>query len=325
MNGTYYADALAFLDHPGKPIIADSELDLDLTHVTVAPPMPMDEKSMLVMVEKSVAEIESQRQLHIVRDADDIGLAESLKKTAIVMGLQNSPTDGHFKELFKAGIRVFGLWYQDRNALGGGFNLPDEPITAECRTALRELADLGAIVDLSHAGHASARGVIKFMDEERPPIKLMASHGGCHSVYPHLRNLTDDILVDIVNRSGIVGVYTLTFGLSANDNTLSPFIEHLERMVTVAGAENVCIGSDGVYRRADEKELLEQSNKLNKLVKPDPAFNVRYAAQPLCTYSPLKMSIIERKILERGSSRLQENISQIMGKNLKNFFERSLP
>jgi microsomal dipeptidase-like Zn-dependent dipeptidase len=325
MNGTYYADALAFLDHPGKPIIADSEINLDMAHVTVAPPMPIDEKSMLAMVEKSVAEIESQPKLHIVRDADDIGLAESLNKTAIVMGLQNSPTDGHFKELFKAGIRVFGLWYQDRNVLGGGFNLPDEPITAECRTALRELADLGVIVDLSHAGHASARGVIRFMDEEHLPIELMASHGGCHSVYPHLRNLTDDILEDIVDRSGIVGVYTLTFGLSASDDTLAPFIRHLERMVTVAGAENVCIGSDGVYRRTDERELLEQFNNLNKLVKPDPAFNVRYPAQPLCTYSPLKMSIIERKILERGSSRLQENISQIMGENLKNFFERSLP
>jgi microsomal dipeptidase-like Zn-dependent dipeptidase len=325
MNGKYYADGLAFLGHPGGSIIADSGLDLDMAHVTVAPPKPMNEESMVTIVEKSVSQIESQPQLYIVRDTEDIGLAESLKKTAIVMGLQNSPTDGHFKELFKAGIRVFGLWYQDKNALGGGFNLPDEPITAACQTALRELAELDAIVDLSHAGHACARGVIRFMDKERLPLKLMASHGGCHSIYPRPRNLPDNILMDIVARSGIVGVYTLTFGLSASDDTLVPFIRHLERMVIIAGEENVCIGSDGVYCTTDESELRSEYDRLNKLVKPDEAFEVRFPPQPLCSYSPEKMAIIEREILKCGSNKLQRNISQIMGGNLKNFFERSLP
>jgi microsomal dipeptidase-like Zn-dependent dipeptidase len=323
---SYIADAMAFLDHPAKPLWADSELNaLDLAHVTVAPPILTDAKTLLTKVEKSKTTIESQQRLGVVYEESDIGLLKSIRRTAIVMGLQNSPIDGHFDLLYKAGVRVFGLWYQGRNNLGGGFDLPNEPITTAGEAALCELADLGAIVDLSHAGHTCARGAIKYISDKGLPIKIMASHGGCYSVYNSKRNLPDDVLTDIVNMGGIVGVYTLTFGLSADDNTLVPFIRHLEKMVDLCGAENVAIGSDGVYRKASKEELQKQFDALGKLVDSNGAFGTRFPAQPFCTYSPLKMEIIEREILKKNSVKLTENISRIMGMNLRDFFTRSLP
>jgi microsomal dipeptidase-like Zn-dependent dipeptidase len=143
-----FADGLAFPNWPGNPLMADPALDLDLALVTVAPPSGPGGKDLsihdlLELVEKGVKEIRSQDRLRIVLKAGDIELAETNNRTAIVLGLQNSPAGfDHtvIHTLFDAGVRVFGLWYQDKNALGGGFACPLEPLSDEGKSVITRLA-----------------------------------------------------------------------------------------------------------------------------------------------------------------------------------------
>jgi microsomal dipeptidase-like Zn-dependent dipeptidase len=323
MNGNYHADSLAFLNHPAAPIMAAADLNLDLAHVTVAPPMPLNQKGIMKFVEKSLAEIESQSKLRIIYRSTDIAVAEENQQTAIVMGLQNFPTDGAISALWNAGVRVYQLWYDRANDLGGGFAAPDVGLTDVGKKSLWELANIGAILDLSHAGRASARDVLTYIRKQKLPIKVMASHGGCYGVYEHNRNLPDDIIRDITELQGMVGIYTLTFGLSASDDTLLSFFKHLDHALTTCGDDNlICIGSDGVYQTATEEVLREQYNKLNKLVDPDGIFGVRFPAQPLETYSPKKLNIIDDAMIQADYPETFRR--KILGNNLQRFFKTAI-
>ena len=62
----YHADAQAFLDLPGKPLIADRELKLNLGLVTVAPPSgpggrSLNTSELLGFVEGGRRELDSQK------------------------------------------------------------------------------------------------------------------------------------------------------------------------------------------------------------------------------------------------------------------------
>jgi microsomal dipeptidase-like Zn-dependent dipeptidase len=253
-----YADSLGFLNMPGLPPVADPDLSkhLNLIHLTAAPPTLKKGSEIVAAVKQFNAQVQDQTCLSLVTSARQVRTQAG--KTKVVLGLQAAPydcTSTHLEELWKAGVRVMAIGYADPDhPLGAGFANPNHGLTPAGRQYLRELSRRGFVLDLSHSSHQAARDALKQINAERLPLPVMASHGGCYAVYPHLRNLPSDVLLGIADLGGVIGLYTLTFGLHEVDNSHASFFTHFNYLLKTVGHMAMAVGSDAVYRRLDPEE-----------------------------------------------------------------------
>lgn len=117
-------------------------------------------------------------------------------------------------------------------------------LTERGRVLIEWMGKHGLILDLSNASHRTAREALAFIRQENLPTYLMASHSGCYSVFPHPRNLPDDILRGIADLGGYVGIPLLAHVLAENnDDLFRTLAQHLSYASKVCGSDNVGIGS----------------------------------------------------------------------------------
>jgi len=140
-----------------------------------------------------------------------------------------------------------GLTWNRRNALGRGAGTGDPSVdgtgglTDFGRRVVAEMERLGMIVD---ASHLSDEALDDLLAMARRPV--VASHSNSRSLCPHRRNLTDAQAERIAATGGLVAA---TFaGLFVDEVPakvgLDRFLDHVDRLVAVAGSEHVGIGSD---------------------------------------------------------------------------------
>ncbi|MHA1211553.1 MAG: dipeptidase, partial [Candidatus Heimdallarchaeota archaeon] len=117
-------------------------------------------------------------------------------------------------------------------------------ITAEGRELIKEANKLGVIVDVSHLSDKSFYDVLEVTSKP-----IIASHSSCRAISPHSRNLTDQMIKDLAENNGVVGI---NFGNSflrgdCNRNTKTPYtkiIDHIDHVVNLVGPNHVGFGSD---------------------------------------------------------------------------------
>jgi hypothetical protein len=230
--------------------------NLDLVHITACPPFIREPEMVLAEVEW-IASVLDQNGCMSVRTFDDLR-KPGLK---IIFGLQCAPVP-YLTATYpmREGVVFWSLAYEMETEFGGGFATPDVPLSesgkAFIRWLLRDAGHYGqpVILDLSHAGHQTARDALDYIAKERLPIAVCATHSGAYGVYPHLRNLPDDIIRRIADLGGYIGVPALNWMLG--DKQEMPFMSeyflaHLRHAESLVGAECVGIGSDTVYKTLD--------------------------------------------------------------------------
>ncbi|MBI2798029.1 membrane dipeptidase [Candidatus Saccharibacteria bacterium] len=282
---TFYADSLAFLNLPMQPPIAVPELPqhLNLAICTAAIPVGLNFGQTLESVHDFRLCIEKQDHLQLILSQGDLRyLSRVSGVTGVVLSLQNMPTPDNgiangLKQFYDAGVRVLTPCYEDTNNFGGGFLTPQQPLTEEGWHLIEQSAQLGMIIDLSHVGLMSAQSVLHFGElrhnSDCKP-KLMASHGGIADIFAGTtdparpRNLPLDLLKRLVAVGGLVGIYTLTFGLDESHDGIGPFLWHLSKAVRELGSANVCIGSDAVYHEVDTGAQAVQFEKMRAKLDP---------------------------------------------------------
>lgn len=327
MQPFVYADALGFVSAQGTRPLADVRLPehLQVLHTTVAPPIPRPTAEILADVAAFRRDVEMQSHLRIVEAFREIDLRPI--QTSIVMGLQCPPIDAEIGDnlahLYEAGVRITCLTYQGNNRLGGGFDFPDIPFTEDGENFLRKCADVGMILDLSHCGTTTAWSALRFIKEVGLPVKVMISHTGSHNVYPHSRNTERGIIEQIVELDGMVGVYTLTFGLDRADNSATPFLRHLAAIAEIAGSsQNVAIGSDGVYFHRNLEVWEREVDALKRLIDSRSVFNARFPDTPVEFNNYDRMHRIQRRLDQVGFTHLEQ--ANLLGVSFLSFLERSL-
>lgn len=324
LDKPYYADAQAFLGFPGQAPRIEKDLLLDLALVTCAPPVGPCADSLEATIaacaqfKNQLGEIGAQR-IRIVTRASQIDTED--ERLHIVLGLQNLPGDIGREDLDwykmrEAGIRVIGLAYDTINPFGSGCLNLDMGLTDAGEDVLCRMQDHGMILDLSHASHRMARQMLEVMDKRSIDIPVMASHGGCYAVYPHFRNLPDDVLAGIAKRGGVVGIANLTFILDRESDGVDAFRRHLKHAVEVCGPRAVVIGSDAPYVTYTAEEEKELFGKMKGMIDPDGTWDARYPMYTPELAGPQKM--------QKMADPPVPGVLQL-GLNLKNFFKRSLP
>lgn len=128
---------------------------------------------------------------------------------------------------------------------GDGAEGKDNGLTERGRQLVEWMSAHRLMLDLSGAGHQTAREVLAFVRQKKLPTHVMASHSGCHAVFPHPRNLPDDVLRGIADLGGYIGIPALASLLakSNGDDFFRALARHLSYASTVCGSDAIGVGS----------------------------------------------------------------------------------
>lgn len=228
-------------------------------------------------------------------------------------GLQNPPIDldqERTRSLAEEGVRFMAISYFKENRYGGGFYVPDVKLSKDGEQLLVWMSDAGMVLDLSHAGHKTAHNALRFINRNRLPLRVVATHSACFDVYAHLRNLPDEILIDIVLQGGVIGLPTMTWLLDADDNTLEPLFTHIAHLLGLVGEDHIVIGSDGVYAPMDEAKDRARFAQMSRALDPDGTiFHARLPEECSLIHGANRMSVLHERIAHEFSPDIAEKIT----------------
>jgi membrane dipeptidase len=160
---------------------------------------------------------------------------------------------------------------------------------------------LRMLVDVSHLNDAGFWDVVKMAT--RP---IIASHSNCRALRDHPRNLTDDQIKAVGDTDGFIGINSINRFVEPPD--LPHLLDHLDRLVRIAGREHVGLGLDFCHYLLDHKSAVERSG-MRKGAHLSVAGLEGDADVPK----------IPRMLVERGYA--PDTIDMIMGENFLRVFK----
>lgn len=330
----YYADSQAFLALQGQPPIFDQEKrpQLSLALVTSAPPFLKNFYAVLAAHKTFREQALSNAGTYEVRVKDDLGGPG----IGLLFGLQHAPevmTYERVRTLARVGVRAMTLAFDEATEYGSGF-LAESGLTKRGRQLIEWMGECGVILDLSHSNHETAREALDFIRRSNLSMRPMASHTGCHEVFPHPRNLPDDVLRKIVGLDGYAGINLITFLLCSEHKSgsmhdyLHAFTCHLHHALRIMGRARVGIGSDCPHIDQTIEGAGENFVRMQKMLKTKCRFGEYFPDRPLEVIgNGSRMMAVLRKELRGLESPLfsKHDKDRMCGKNFREFLERSLP
>lgn len=205
---------------------------------------------------------------------NDIENTINQKKVAAIISIEGGEAlQGDINSLttfYKMGVRSICLTWNYRNEIADGVEDAHNAVglTKFGREVVREMNNIGMVIDLSHIAEKSFWDV---MEITKHPV--IASHSNAMKVCNNIRNLSDQQIVAIKNNGGVIGINLYTYFLnSSNSASITDVIRHIEYITSLVGCESIGIGSDfdGVECLPDEiqgvhqiKIIFEELLKLN--------------------------------------------------------------
>jgi len=143
-------------------------------------------------------------ELQLTRTRGDLSSAFAEGPRAAILGLEGAdPLEGkaeNVRTFFDRGMRDLIFAWHDNPFSGTAFG-KNTPLTAEGERLLGLCEELGIMVDVSHLSDQAFQGVL-----ERSTKPLIASHSNCRAICPSARNLTDDMIGQLSDRGGVMGI-----------------------------------------------------------------------------------------------------------------------
>ena len=196
----------------------------------------------------------------LIRSAQDIEAAKVNGKVGVILGVQSSifieAEIWRLELLHEVGLRILQLTYNERSYMGDGcLEIEDGGLTRFGKKVLHEMHRLGLALDLSHVGRRTSVEAI-----HAHPGLPMFTHANPNSLTKNPRNLTDEQIMAIGERQGMIGICTWAPLLWKNDPTKKPnvdsVIDHLVYVADKIGIDHVGVGTDSAC--TDNKAWLIQ-------------------------------------------------------------------
>lgn len=210
--------------------------------------------------------------------------------TAGMLGLEGAqPLEGsldNLNEFYQAGVRYIGLaHFYDNEWAGSAHGMMKGGLTEIGKALIKKMDSLHILIDLAHCSQQTIADVLAM--HQGP---LLVSHTGVKGVCNNQRNLSDEQLLEIGNRNGIVGIGLWETAVCGTDAAATA--RSIRYTADKIGIDNVALGSDW-----------------------DGAFEMHFDVTGL----PLLVVALEKE----GFNRLE--IEKIMGGNIRDFFLKNLP
>ena len=211
----------------------------------------------------------------------------------------------YLRNYYRLGVRMITLTWNFENGIGhpnfdvhgdkhGYYEYDDKNgLTDFGIEYVKEMERLVIIIDVSHLSDAGFYDVLKYTN-----APFVASHSNARSVCPHARNMSDDMIIQLAKRGGVMGINFAADFLDYNEeeNALSKvesMVKHIEYIKNLAGIDVIGLGSDfdGIPQNLELKD---------------------------CSYMPL----LEKALYEHGFSK--EEVEKIFYKNVLRVYKEVL-
>ena len=183
--------------------------------------------------------------LMFCRSAADLKQAADAGKAAAFLSIEGAELlpdrPDALDVAYAAGVRLVTLTWNYRSRFGCSSAIrQDEGLTDAGKQLVRDCADKGVIVDVSHLSDRGFWDVCETIDGP-----FVASHSDSRAVCRHRRNLTDAQFAEIARRGGLVGVNLYTpFLVWQGDAALDDAIGHIEHFLGLGGEKAIALGCD---------------------------------------------------------------------------------
>ena len=200
--------------------------------------------------------------------AADVRRIAAEGKLAMLLGIEGGHAIEHdlgiLRAFYRRGVRYMTLTWsfshtwadasgdplQGAETLHGG-------LTDFGRAVVREMNDLGMLVDISHVSDDSFWDTL---ETTRAPV--IASHSSVRAIAAHPRNLSDDMLRAVGENGGVVMINFAVlyldprkttvwkvatdwaFRLGGSETSVAHVADHIDHVVRTAGIDHVGLGSD---------------------------------------------------------------------------------
>lgn len=177
--------------------------------------------------------------------SEDFDFAKAKGKAAAFLSIEGADlltSNAHLARAYDAGVRLVTLSWNYRNQYACGAAVDnDAGLTEEGRELVRQLVQLGVILDVSHL---SEGGFWDLCVQTEAPFA--ASHSNSRAQCSHLRNLTDLQFSEIVRRGGLCGInlYSPFLRDDGTRATLDDVLRHIEHLMALGGEHCLALGCD---------------------------------------------------------------------------------
>lgn len=218
-----------------------------------------EEKEMMVMINATMNEINSNKNLfHILKSKKDFENISN-EKLNVLMGIEGLRTIGKnldwLDTFYNLGFRLATLTWNEENDLGtGARGNTERGLTELGKLAVKKMNKLGMIIDVSHANEKTFWDIWK--TSEKP---IIASHSNCKTLCDVPRNLSDEQIKAIAKKGGLIGInayvgfikeceYSKTEKSKDIDVNKRPnlkdLVDHIDYLVNLVGIDNIGFGFD---------------------------------------------------------------------------------
>ena len=167
---------------------------------------------------------------------------------------------GKIDFLYQLGIRSIGLTHNYANQFAGGA-LTSAGLTDFGKATVRKIISKNIILDFAHLSEKA------FFDIQKEfLLKPFVSHTGLKSCFENPRNASDDILLNVEQNQGYIGIGVAGSFLKRQGASVDNYLEQIQYAQKIAGSKRVGIGSDlgGIVSYLPKgMENLEKTAKLN--------------------------------------------------------------
>lgn len=180
-----------------------------------------------------------------VREASDILTAKVTDRVGVILGFQSAdPIEDNLRLLavyHALGVRVIQLTNSAPNRLGSGYAATeDSGLTSFGRDAIREMARLGILVDVSHCGDKTTREAI---EASEGPVAV--THANSRRFRDDIRNKPAEVLRALAEKGGVIGALAFPPVLTGQRTaTLEDYLAAIDDLVDLLGIDHVGLGPD---------------------------------------------------------------------------------
>ncbi len=191
------------------------------------------------------------KQIYCYQDLTD-NIKDNIMSALLTIE-EGATIEGDLKKLrhfYDLGVRMMTLTWNFENEIGYPNNMSnpenwsvitDKGLTSFGKKVVKEMNDLGMIIDVSHGSDKLFYDVIELTDKP-----IVASHSNARKINWCPRNLSDDMILKLKDNGGVMGInYCPAFVSKETDvNQIPMIVEHIKHIVKVGGIETVALGSD---------------------------------------------------------------------------------
>lgn len=216
--------------------------------------------------------LKNNKLIQQVFNYQDILNISSTNKIAALLTIEDGAITNYsfdnLQSLYDYGVRMITLTWNYETKIGFPNKVSENKTDDENGLTdygiqfIQKLNELGIIIDVSHLSDKGFYDVLKY--SKKP---FIASHSNSRTCCNSVRNLTDDMIIQLDKIGGVMGLNYVEGFLSSEkcDDYIDVLVKHIKHIKKIASINVICLGSD--FDGALQNRSLKNASYLPLLVK----------------------------------------------------------